>query len=239
VIRHWVQQPPGEPPLLSRSPAFKVQVPDTSLVDLSKSELLVNGMPVPLQADLQQNIVYGVPAYSLYTSQTALNLVLVGHELDANQQPVLLDVLSWRQEIVGKRVAELWPGMATATINGENVQLEAAPYIHVASSSTMLPFRFIADTMGAQVGWNSSTRQVTFWLDEQTVVLTIGSRVATVNGKSVTMATAPVIQNGRTMVPLRFVSENLGAFVHWDGAARQVTIRVDERVFDDLPPMDR
>ncbi len=222
--------------MLSRSPAFKVQVPDASLVDLSNSELLVNGMKVPLRADLQQNIVYGVPADSLYTGPVTLDLVLVGNQLDANQQLIVLDSLSWQQEIVGKRVAELWPGKTAATINGKTEQLEAAPYIHAASSSTMLPFRFIADTMGAQVGWNSTTRQVTFKLDDRTVVLTIGSRVAKVNGKSVTMATAPVIQNGRTMVPLRFVSENLGASVQWDGASRRVTIKVDEQVFDDLPP---
>lgn len=219
---------PGQPPLLGRTPAIVIKVLNPAKINLDYSSLDADGVEITLYQNSKDSTIYGVPTGSLPTGTLNLNLALYGQGTDANGYPELLDNVSWRQEIIGDRTAELWPGKQTATLNDETVQLEAAPYIHSASSSTMLPFRFVADVMGAQVGWNASSKQVTFKLDNKTVVLTIGSRTAKVNGKSVTMATAPAIVNGRAMVPLRFVSESLGAFVNWNNTERKATIQVAE-----------
>ncbi len=63
---------------------------------------------------------------------------------------------------------------------------------------------------------------------EKTVVkLTIGKKEGIVNGVSKTLDAAPIIKNGRTMLPVRFVAENLGGTVGWDGATSSVTIKGD------------
>jgi hypothetical protein len=56
------------------------------------------------------------------------------------------------------------------------------------------------------------------------MVMTIGSKTATVNGKAVTLDVAPTIVAGRTFVPLRVISETLGAQVTWKAASRTITI---------------
>lgn len=60
--------------------------------------------------------------------------------------------------------------------------------------------------------------------EAKSIILTINQRVASVFGKPVINDVAPIIRNERTMLPLRFVAENLGATVTWDAAAQQVTI---------------
>lgn len=85
----------------------------------------------------------------------------------------------------------------------------------------MVPVRLISEKMGAAVRWLADTNEVAITLGESTVQLKIGSAQAQVNGEPVTLydgIPAMVAKyNGieRTMVPLRFVSEQLGAQVGW------------------------
>ena len=61
--------------------------------------------------------------------------------------------------------------------------------------------------------------------NETTVMeLTIGQKTAIVNGIEHTLDVAPEITDDRTFVPLRFVSESVGAEVDWDAATRTVII---------------
>ncbi|MCI4464006.1 MAG: extracellular solute-binding protein [Caldisericum sp.] len=60
----------------------------------------------------------------------------------------------------------------------------------------------------------------------KTVVVYVGKTQATIDGKSTTLDQAPVVVNGRTMVPIRFVSEALGATVDWNNATREATIKL-------------
>jgi len=99
------------------------------------------------------------------------------------------------------------------------------PYIN-EDDRTMVPLRFIAEALGAEVGWNGETRQVTIASGGNTIVLTIDSESYTLNGEPYTMDTAPVINTGlnRTMVPVRFIMEALGMAVEWDAVNRLVII---------------
>ena len=56
------------------------------------------------------------------------------------------------------------------------------------------------------------------------VKLTVGSKTFTLNGELLTLDSPPIIKNGRTMISLRFVAENLGAQVGWDNSKKMVTI---------------
>jgi hypothetical protein len=59
------------------------------------------------------------------------------------------------------------------------------------------------------------------------IKLQIGNKIAYVDGNELTLDVPPQIINGRTMVPVRFISEGLGAEVGWDGATKTVTITMD------------
>ncbi len=101
--------------------------------------------------------------------------------------------------------------------------LEVAPFINSAGR-TMLPFRFIGEALGAQVGWDGNTRTVSYRLGSKHLFLQIGSTTAYLNGQAVNLDSAPQLVNNRTVVPLRLVSELLGARVDWDDASRRVTV---------------
>lgn len=93
---------------------------------------------------------------------------------------------------------------------------------------TMVPLRGIFEALGAQVNWQESTRTITASKGDTEVLLIIGNRNATLNGQTVMLDAPAMILNGSTMVPLRFVSEALGAEVKWMEATQTVSITSDD-----------
>lgn len=121
------------------------------------------------------------------------------------------------------------PGSSTdivLLINGEAVQSDVPPKI--VADRTVVPARVVAETLGAEVGWDEDSRQVTIVLGAVSVLLTIDDATAYVNSQAVALDVPAFIENDRTMVPLRFISESIGARVGWDEETRTVTV--------DMPP---
>ncbi len=91
----------------------------------------------------------------------------------------------------------------------------------IVDGRTLVPIRFITDTLGAGITWNQATRQVGISKDGTEVLLTIDSAKAIVDGKTVDLPSGVpaklVKYDGvtRTMVPFRFVSEQLGMDIKW------------------------
>ncbi len=115
----------------------------------------------------------------------------------------------------------------TYTVNGEMIKMDVSPSI--VESRTMLPIRYAATPLGADVGWDDATRKVTVSLESTKLELWIGQSNALINGQSVAIDpdnanVKPLIINDRTMLPLRFVTEALGCDVDWDEVNRKVTI---------------
>lgn len=119
-------------------------------------------------------------------------------------------------------------GSKNARVFGERVSNDVAPLI--VNDRTMLPARFVAESLGAKVSWNEEEEIVTisgFHLKTGkpiTILITIGSDKATVNGKTVTLDSSAFLQNDRTYTPIRFISEELGAEVEWIEDDEQVII---------------
>jgi hypothetical protein len=86
----------------------------------------------------------------------------------------------------------------------------------------LVPVRFIAETLGASVDY--ADKLVTIRQEGKVIELPLGSDVVKVNGEPITLDTKATVENGRTYVPLRFVSEALGQTVEWDSVARFVWI---------------
>lgn len=111
---------------------------------------------------------------------------------------------------------------------GEALESDIPPYI--TSGRTMVPVRLIAETLGATVEWLGETRQVRITGGGHVVLLTIGSAEAAVDGEVAELydgIPAVIAYDGttkRTMVPLRFVAEMLGAGAEFDRETRSVVI---------------
>lgn len=133
-----------------------------------------------------------------------------------------LEALAAQKGQKEQQVIKLVIGSTTAYIGEEAQTIDTAPYLE--GSTTMLPFKFIGDALGAKVGWVNETKTVTFEQGSDLIELKIGSKKALVNGSEVQLEVPPLIKNNRTFVPLRFVSTNLGAKVEWVNQTKTIII---------------
>lgn len=116
---------------------------------------------------------------------------------------------------------------ARVLINGEPLSYTAPqPYqgAYNDGGTVMVSASAIFEALEWQVGWNGQIQMVTLSKDGTSIFLTIGQRSAIVNGNTIMLPKAPRIVNGRTMVPVRFVSEYAGARVEWDQESQSVQI---------------
>lgn len=94
----------------------------------------------------------------------------------------------------------------------------------VVNNRTLVPMRQIFETLGCKVIWDNPTQSITSSTNDAVIKMRIGSKKMTVNGKEIQLDVAPMIHKSRTMVPLRAVSEALGAEVVWHQAEQMVAI---------------
>jgi hypothetical protein len=103
------------------------------------------------------------------------------------------------------------------TKNGVTAQFDVAPYVDPGNGRTMVPIRFIAEAFGAQVEWHNDTETDIISLGSKSLSITLGKELPNNMGKSV------LIQD-RLFVPVRYVSEQLGAAVQWTSNTAPIII---------------
>jgi len=101
--------------------------------------------------------------------------------------------------------------------------LDTAPVYD--SGRTMVPLRGVMEQFGANVDWLPENKQIKIQYGDKEVVLTLGSTEALVNGETVELDVPAKVVNGRTLIPLRFVSEQIGMDVVWEGKTQSITIK--------------
>jgi hypothetical protein len=122
-------------------------------------------------------------------------------------------------------------------VNGNRVNFpDAEPFID-DNGRTQVPVRFVSEALGAEVGWEGSTKTVTISQGDKEIKIVIGKKDYTINGEKSLMDTEALLKEDRTFIPIRFVSEGLGARVDWDSAVRTVYIDTREKgsTKDDTP----
>ena len=118
------------------------------------------------------------------------------------------------------KVIKLQIGSRIVNVDNEAVIYDAAPVIR--NDRTLVPIRIVTETLGGKVDWNGVTKEVTLNIDGKEIKMTIGKTLEK-------YGVAPVIIDGRTFVPVRFVADELGATVAWDDATKTVTIAKIEK----------
>lgn len=132
------------------------------------------------------------------------------------------DVILYGDSAPVQTVVKMVIGEEQAYVNGRGKTLDAAPLIR--NDRTMLPVRFVAENLGAVVGWDGATRTVKVITDTVTLEIGIGNEIAKINGAEIKLDSPAFIENDRTYLPVRFVAENLGAVVGWDSVTYTVTL---------------
>lgn len=118
------------------------------------------------------------------------------------------------------KIIKLQIGSRIVNVDNEAVIYDAAPVIR--NDRTLVPIRIVTETLGGKIDWNGVTKEVTLNIDGKEIKMTIGKTLEK-------YGVAPVIIDGRTFVPVRFVVDELGATVAWDDATKTVTITKIEK----------
>ena len=119
-----------------------------------------------------------------------------------------------------------------ATINGDPVHFEDVRPVSI-DGRVLVPVRGIFEQMGVNVDWSPADQAVYATGNGRVVTLYINKRVARVDDHDVTLDVPAMVYAGRTMVPLRFISESMGARVDWDPNSE--TVAIDTEVAN-MPP---
>lgn len=121
----------------------------------------------------------------------------------------------------------------TIVVDGRALELEAPPIIH--NGRTLVPMRAVFEAHGIEPRWDAATKTITARpAGLPAVRLTIGESLTHLGESAFELEAPPIVENGRTYVPIRFISESLGSEVRWDGASRKVVIETGSgRMADD------
>ncbi|QHW32583.1 copper amine oxidase [Paenibacillus rhizovicinus] len=113
-------------------------------------------------------------------------------------------------------------GSKNATVGGKPYQLDVAPLL--LNGTTYLPLRFVTEAMGAQIGWDAVLKRVSVLRGAELLEMVVGSKDFVLTGVRKQSDVAPITRSGRTLVPIRLVSEQLGLVVNWDGKLGTITV---------------
>jgi len=128
-------------------------------------------------------------------------------------------------------------GQSNVSVTVDNQLIEfpdQQPFLDTEIGRTYVPLRFVSQALGGTVNWDSPTQTAIIKKENVTINMKIGSSNPTVSGEEKTLDAPARLMNGRTMVPLRFISECLGANVQWDGQNKMVSITDKGEPNDDL-----
>lgn len=189
---------------------------------IDQVELLVTGRVEP-DARVRINDLPAFVVHDLFKVKVpikkGLNILYVeAWDALGNKSTLSVEVYNYQQILI-----ELVIGKAQALVNNEPVNLDIPPLI--IAGRTLVPVRFIAEAFGSKVEWANDTQTITIELDQTTILLQIGNQTAFINGKAHLLDAPPMIINSRTMVPIRFIAEALGATVEWVKETESIIIR--------------
>lgn len=115
-------------------------------------------------------------------------------------------------------------------VNGKKIEIDPGKGTEVVikNGRTFLPIRALIENMGGEVEWSQWDQKVSLYLNKHKIYLWIGNKTAKVDGVNKETDVEPYISDSyRTMLPLRFITENFDCEVEWDGTTKQVTIKTN------------
>ncbi|MDU5140645.1 MAG: N-acetylmuramoyl-L-alanine amidase [Paenibacillus dendritiformis] len=119
-------------------------------------------------------------------------------------------------------------------LDGNSISLpEKITLVH---SVTMIPVRVVSEQLGYKVDWDPKAKTVAIYNDSKRLTMAVDQKTATVDDKEVKLDVAPMLQKGTTLVPLRFIGENMGLTVDWDKETKSVYLFTADESSEAVPP---
>ncbi|WP_041726158.1 S8 family serine peptidase [Caldisericum exile] len=182
--------------------------------------LIINDIPVPVTLE-------GNFETTLTLSQGTNTITLTAEDNMGNKVTKTLTITYTQpQQTKRSHIVTLTINSPTITIDytiTKNIDTQGSKPI-IQNGRTLIPIRTLIESLGGKVLWDAKEQKVTIELNGHSVILYIGKTYAYVDGNKRTLDVAPQIINGRTYIPLRFVSESLGMVVDYDSQSKTITI---------------
>ena len=228
--------PQGEEPLIVTTPA------DADFVN-GVTSVTIDGLSYGKQyaVNVGGNLVIKAPQTKAGTKEILLNstgyeaakcsLVVyeIGQvELKPNIDPTLTIPAYDAMLKSGAKELRFHVGSGEYFVDNIRSTMDTTPI--VSEGRTLLPIKYATEPLGATLDWNAADKKVTIKTSTKTIELWIGKNTAKINGVATLIdpgntAVQPVIlPPGRTMLPLRFVTENLGCDLEWNPSTKEVKI---------------
>ena len=148
----------------------------------------------------------------------------------------LLNGLSVNQVAMATELTEQSNPTIRVILNGQRVDFDSQPIIK--EDRTLVPMRAIFETLGMDIGWDSENKIATATKDNITLTIQIDNMVMYKNEQAIQLDVAACIIQDRTLIPLRAISESIGAIVEYDSFTRNVLIGTDGYDLSLLPRLD-
>ncbi len=213
----------------TKPPIIDITVPET----VSSQELVVKGTIIDLVTGVQLLTVNGNLVTPILTGEfeTKLTLSTGANTITIEATDNLENTTNTTYNVTYAPVSAtsiiitLQIDNPEITVNGTSKKIDAqGSKPSIKDGRTLLPIRVLIESLGGTVEWNAKEQKVTISLNGHSTVLIIGKTDTLVDGSKTTLDVAPEIINDRTYIPLRFVSEHLGASVNWDSETQTITI---------------
>jgi|GEM_PF-1319118 len=193
---------------------IKGTVYDEGLSGIKNNSITINGKTLIVSN--------GNINYIIELSEGLNNIVIVAEDNVGNKTSKTYIV-----KYIKKITIILQIGNYNCFVNNNKIEMDTSPKI--IQGRTYLPIRYIITPLGGEISWNSIEKKTTILFTDKIIELWIGKNYARINGEIKLIDpdnpnVVPIIIEGRTMLPIRFVAENLGCRVDWDGATKTITI---------------
>lgn len=117
-------------------------------------------------------------------------------------------------------------------LDGQQLNLSSGVQVANVDNNILIPIRVVSENLGFKVDWEKSSQSVTVQNSITTVKMVVGSKTAHIDGSQVSMSITPVLSGQTTLVPLRFVSSQMGMDVKWDNQNKAVYLSSSGSITD-------
>ncbi|MDQ0491936.1 N-acetylmuramoyl-L-alanine amidase [Paenibacillus brasilensis] len=125
----------------------------------------------------------------------------------------------------------LWPSSthvnaaeADLFLDGKRMEAPADAKPEMVNGKVMVPLRVVGEQLGYQFKWEPQAYKISIQKNNMDMSMYVGRTSADVNGKTVSLDAPPVLRGNSTMVPLRFVGEQMGLNVDWNNKSKSVNL---------------
>ena len=169
-----------------------------------------------------EQIDYVVNCVYEYNDNIIIDLFKKTYDNGAPAQTTSIIRLTVQKDEIYDRLDEM-KNSPYVVLNNKILGFDVPPVIE--DGSTLVPMRFLFEQMGADVEWDGKTKTATATLGDKEITFSIDNVNARINNKPAKMDVPARLINDKTMVPLRFLSENMGYDVDWDADSRTAIVR--------------